>query len=103
MHRHKEKTHIHMCQQKYACILLTKYLVCLFICFFNKCIAERSEVMNREQRHELMKIYASKSHFSLQEKEQIASKFNIRVTLLNNIFKNYRESIRRRGRKHFGE
>ena len=83
--------------------LLTKYLFCLFICFFNKHKAELSEVMNHEQRHELMKIYASKSHFSLKEKEQIASKFNIRVELLNNIFKIYRASIRRFGRKHFGE
>ena len=73
----------------------------LFILFLN--IVEIFKVIGKEKTIALMKIFVNKSDISLDERIQIASKFNIEITLLNDIFMNFKMTVSRRGRPYFGE
>ena len=76
-------------------------MTCSFILFLN--IGEHFKVIGEEKALELMEIFAHNSDLSLDERKQIASKFNIGITLLNAIFTNFKLTMTRRGRPYFSE
>ena len=76
-------------------------MTCLFILLL--IIGELFKAIGEEKTIELMKIFGHNSDLSVDERIQIASKFNIGITLLNAIFKKFKLTILSRGRPYFSE